>query len=58
MNNKFFHPIATRNSRHSYISCFPADDGSEVTSHEEKVVVLWNAFKNRLGQSSEINIQI
>jgi hypothetical protein len=30
-----------------------AEDGREITSHEQKASVLWNSFKGRLGQSVE-----
>jgi hypothetical protein len=50
-NTKFFHAIGTRNYRQNHIAVLHSSDNVEVTKHNHKAAILWNAFKDRLGQS-------
>jgi hypothetical protein len=50
-NTKLFHSIATKNFRRNHIASLQGQDGSLASEHDHKVVILWNAFKDRLGQS-------
>ena len=50
---KFFHANATVKHRHNLISSLKDDNGNMALSHNEKEVVLFNAFKNRLGTSQQ-----
>ena len=48
---KFFHANATIKHRRNMISCLLDQDGNPHTAHPEKADILWEAFKDRLGQS-------
>jgi hypothetical protein len=50
-NTKNFHATATRNYRHNHIALLKPDNDIEVTEHDQKAAILWNAFKKRLGIS-------
>jgi hypothetical protein len=47
-NTRFFHSKATINYRHNYISMLSTEDSEEITDHEGKASILWNAFKDRI----------
>jgi hypothetical protein len=49
-NTRFFHSKATINYRHNYISMLSLEDSKEITDHEGKASILWNAFKDRMGK--------
>ena len=51
-NTKFFHTKASINHRHNQIAMLVNKDQVEVTDHEGKAAILWDAFKSRLGQSN------
>ena len=51
-NTKFFHTKASINHRHNKIAMLLNKDQVEVTDHDGKAAILWEAFKNRLGQSN------
>ena len=51
-NTKFFHTKASINHRHNKIAMLLNKDQVEVTEHEGKAAILWEAFKERLGQST------
>jgi hypothetical protein len=44
-NTKFFHTKATINYRHNYIAMLKNDSLVEITDHDSKAAILWNAFK-------------
>jgi hypothetical protein len=48
---KLFHSIATQNYRRNHISHLHLLDGSLAVDHEQKAAILWNSYKDRLGQS-------
>ena len=54
-NSKFFQAKATIKFRHNYIQCLYNDQGVEMIEYHEKAAILWNAFKERLGQTGEIS---
>ncbi|XP_071685170.1 uncharacterized protein [Lolium perenne] len=56
-NTKFFHSKATINYRHNYISVLQNSDQVEIADHEGKAAILWQAFKNRMGQSDNPAMQ-
>jgi hypothetical protein len=45
-----FFTLATQKFRRNYISTLPSLDGVVATEHEHKAALLWNSFKERLGQ--------
>jgi hypothetical protein len=49
-NTKLFHATASVKHRNNLISCLQKNNGETVVSHTEKEIVLWEAFKDRLGQ--------
>ena len=51
-NTKFFHTKASINHSHNKIAMLLNKDQVEVTDHEGKAAILWEAFKDRLGQSN------
>ena len=51
-NTKFFHTKASSNHRHNKIAMLLNEDQVEITNHEGKAAILWEAFKKRLGQSN------
>ena len=53
---KLFHATATLKYRNNLISQFQKDNGEIVSNHFDKAKVLWDAFKERLGQSEFRNI--
>jgi hypothetical protein len=50
-NTNFFHATATSNHNRNTIMMLKDNNGQEKYSHEEKVVLIWEAFKDRLGTS-------
>jgi hypothetical protein len=50
-NTKFFHTKATISFRKNYISSLRNEQNIEVSDHESKAEILWNAFKERMGKS-------
>jgi hypothetical protein len=50
-NTRFFHTRATINYRHNHISMLRNQDMAEITDHDGKASILWNAFKDRMGAS-------
>jgi hypothetical protein len=53
-NTKLFQAIATQKFRRNYISQLQLEDGTTAVDHEHKADILWNSFKDRLGQSNLI----
>jgi hypothetical protein len=53
---KFFHAMATISHRKNTITQLLNEDGVWVFDHTGKEGILWIAFKNRLGISTEINM--
>ena len=51
-NTKFFHTKASINHRHDKIAMLLNEDQVEITDHEGKEAILWEAFRKRLGQST------
>ena len=52
-NTKNFHTKASINHRHNHIVMLKNEDQVEITDHAGKAALLWNAFRNRLGQSQQ-----
>jgi mannosylglycoprotein endo-beta-mannosidase len=52
-NTKFFHTRATINYRHNHISMLTNQDLAEISDHDGKASILWNAFKDRMGTSDK-----
>jgi hypothetical protein len=50
-NTKLFQAFATQKFRRNYISQLQLEDGTTIVDHELKAGILWNSFKDRLGQS-------
>ena len=50
-NTKFFHSAATERYRINTISSLQLPSGNLVVGHNEKAALLWEAFKERMGQS-------
>jgi hypothetical protein len=50
---KFFHAMATISHRRNSIPQLLNEQGQWVQDHEGKAVILWNAFKKRMGISSK-----
>jgi hypothetical protein len=50
-NTRFFHTKATINYRHNYISLLRNKDHVEISDHEGKAGILWEALKDRMGKS-------
>jgi hypothetical protein len=48
-NTKLFHSIASHNFRRNHISPLLLPDGSLVVEHEQKVAILWNSYKEKIG---------
>jgi hypothetical protein len=48
-NTKFFHANATIKHNKNSIMVLKNRDGQEKASHEDKVAILWKAFKDKLG---------
>ena len=46
-----FLPIPQKKNRKNTITSLVSKDGREIFYHEEKSLLLWNAFKERLGHS-------
>ncbi|XP_071685378.1 uncharacterized protein [Lolium perenne] len=56
-NTRFFHSKATINYRHNYISMLQNSDQAEIHDHEGKAAILWQAFKERMGNSDNPDMQ-
>ena len=52
---KFFHANATIRHRKNLITCLENSGGNMVTSHNDKAHILWEAYKERLGQAKGIS---
>jgi hypothetical protein len=50
-NTKFYHTRATISYRYNYIKILHNNDNAEVSDREGKDNILWNAFKDRMGQT-------
>lgn len=50
-NTKFFHAMATKRFRINAISSLIDSVGNQVSDHEGKAAILWNAFRERMGVS-------
>jgi hypothetical protein len=53
---KFFHANATIWQRQNLISSLQKNDGSLVSKHEDKALLLWESYKERLGTSEFTHI--
>jgi mevalonate pyrophosphate decarboxylase len=56
-NTKFFHAMATERYRRNNISQILNSDGSMVNDHQEKILMLWEEFRKRLGFTVQTEIQ-
>jgi hypothetical protein len=56
-NCKFFHAMATERYRRNAISSLVLPDGHVVSDHEQMAGVAWNAYKQRLGTSTDISMR-
>lgn len=54
---KFFHAMATISYRKNSIPQIQNDSGQMVTDHEGKAALLWSAYKNRMGVTSNPQMQ-
>jgi hypothetical protein len=57
-NTKFFHAMATERYRHNAIAQIEDPDGHIVSQHDEIAAVAWNCYKERMGTSHGINLQL
>jgi mannosylglycoprotein endo-beta-mannosidase len=57
-NTKFFHAMATERYRHNAIEQIQNSEGQVVTQHEEIAAVAWICYKERMGTSNGINMQL
>ena len=48
---KFFHANATIRHRRNSIATLKSETGDNISSHFGKELLIWNAFKDRIGQS-------
>jgi hypothetical protein len=55
-NTRLFPTMATYSMRRNFITSLTLEDGSEVFEHEQKVGVLWSAYRDRLGVSEFFGI--
>lgn len=55
-NTKFFHAAASERFRRNSISTLKLQDGSIVSDHNGKEEVLFNTYRERLGQSNHCNM--
>jgi hypothetical protein len=53
---KFFHAMATNSHRKNTISQILNEDGIWVQDHSGKEALLWSAFRNRLGISTQVTM--
>jgi hypothetical protein len=49
--------VATQKFRRNFISHLRLEDGTSATEHEHKAAILWNSFKDRLGQTEAKRMQ-
>jgi hypothetical protein len=56
-NTKFFHTRATINVRHNKIVVLQNEDLADITDHDGKADILWKAFKERMGTSSNSSMK-
>jgi hypothetical protein len=56
-NTKFFHAMATQRYTRNSISMLTANDGRQVSDHEEMAGMLWASYKSRMGTSNGISMQ-
>lgn len=56
-NTKFFQRMATERYHHNSIACLSTANGTDVVDHAGKEALLFNTFRERLGQSSTPNQQ-
>lgn len=50
-STKYFHAHATIKHRKNNIACLQDGLENAITDHEEKAMILWKTFKDRLGRS-------
>lgn len=55
-HTRFFHAKASIKHWHNFIAMLQTEDHVEVTEHDGKATLLWEAFKQRLGQSVNTTI--
>jgi hypothetical protein len=48
---KKFHTIATQSYRKNLITSLKSDNETYITNHDHKANIIWNSYKDRLGQS-------
>jgi hypothetical protein len=48
--------MATHNHTKTHIGCLTNSDNLLVTGHEQKAILLWSAFKERLGISEFVGV--
>ena len=56
-NTKFFHAMATKRFRRSFISSLQLPDGHIVTDHDQLAAVAWNCFIDRMGSSRGVSVR-
>jgi hypothetical protein len=56
-NIKLFQAVATQKFRRNFISHLRLEDGTSASEHEHKAAILWNSFKDRLGQTEATLMQ-
>jgi hypothetical protein len=57
-NTKFFHSMATERFRRNCIKSLKASDGRIVDDHTEMAGMLWTCYKERMGRSEGIDMQL
>jgi hypothetical protein len=55
-NTTSFHTRATITYKHNCIKMLQNETKVDIIDHEGKASILWNAFKDRMGQSENIEI--
>jgi hypothetical protein len=54
---KFFHAMATERFRRNNIALLKESQGNDVTDHDQMAGMLWNNYRERMGQSEGIDMQ-
>jgi len=57
-STKFFHAAATERYRHNTITSLETEDGRQITEHFEKAALLLEAYKKRMGMTTNPIMQI
>jgi hypothetical protein len=52
-NAKNFQAAATKRYRNNIITSLETTDGRIISSHDEKAAILWSAYDDRMGSSSQ-----